>query len=280
MWLAEKTVWPYRFRQGRSALIVSMPHVGTFVPRSVGRELGDCAALRSDTDWHLPRLYDFLEDLDATVIAANYSRYVIDVNRPPDGANLYPGRDTPKLCPTDTFSGEPLYRQGEPGPDEIARRLAVVWQPYHARLDREIARVREIHGRVVLWDAHSIVSVEPRLFEGRLPDFNLGTADGASCDPLLAEKLVSALKQHSRYTAVLNGRFKGGYITRRYGDPAGGVQAIQLEMVMANYMGEKPPFGFREDLAQPVRAILRELLRIAAAYPATSTGSEARPLLR
>jgi N-formylglutamate deformylase len=279
MWFAEKTVSPYRFRQGRSALIVSMPHVGTFVPHSIGRELSDCAALRGDTDWHLPRLYDFLDELDATVIAANYSRYVIDVNRPPDGANLYPGRDTPKLCPTDTFSREPLYRAGEPSADEIARRLATIWQPYHARLDRETDRVREIHGRAVLWDAHSIVSVEPRLFEGRLPDFNLGTADGASCDPSLAERLVSALKQHSQYTAVLNGRFKGGYITRRYGDPGNGVQAIQLEMVMANYMAEKPPFAFRDELARPVRAILRELLRIAAAHPGRSTRSPARPLV-
>jgi N-formylglutamate deformylase len=280
MWFAEKTVWPYRFRQGRGALIVSMPHVGTFVPHSVGRELSDCAALRSDTDWHLPKLYDFLADLDATVIAANYSRYVIDVNRPPDGANLYPGRDTPKLCPTDTFSREPLYLKGEPSADEIARRLALIWQPYHARIDREIARVREMHGKAILWDAHSIVSVEPRLFEGRLTDFNLGTADGASCDPVLADRLVSALKQHAGYTSVLNGRFKGGYITRRYGDPAAGVQAIQLEMVMANYMEEKAPFAFREDLAAPVRAILRELLQVAAAHPVPSTGSGDRTLVR
>src|SRR6476659_3852912 len=180
MLLSEHTVWPYRYRHGTSALIVSMPHVGTFIPHGVGSALSDCAARRPDTDWHLPRLYDFLGELGATVIVANLSRYVIDVNRPPDGANLYPGRDTPRLCPTDTFDQRPLYRDEGPGEEEIARRRDAVWSPYHRRLEREIDRVRAEHGIAVLWDAHSIVSVAPRLFEGKLPDFNLGTADGAS----------------------------------------------------------------------------------------------------
>jgi N-formylglutamate amidohydrolase len=184
--------------------------------------LNDCAARRADTDWHLPRLYDFAGELDATVVAARFSRYVIDVNRPPDGANLYPGRDTPKLCPGDTFDRQPLYRQAEPGAAEIERRVAAIWRPYHARLQREIARVVAEHGVAVLWDAHSIVSVAPRLFDGRLADFNLGTAGGASCDAALAKSLVDALRRHAGYSAVLDGRFKGGHITRAYGDPARG----------------------------------------------------------
>jgi N-formylglutamate deformylase len=263
MFLSERCVWPYRYRRGSGRLIVSMPHVGTFVAHTVGRTLNDCAVQRPDTDWHLPRLYDFLGALDATVIAANYSRYVIDVNRPPDGANLYPGRDTPKLCPTDTFDRRPLYRNGEPAANEIARRVENIWRPYHRRLEKEIARVRSEHGVAVLWDAHSIVSRAPRLFAGRLHDFNLGTADGASCDAALAQSLLDSLRQHPEFTAVLDGRFKGGHITRRYGRPADGIHAIQLEMAEALYMDETSPYTFREPLARRIRPMLRELLEIA-----------------
>lgn len=260
MMLAEGCVWAYRYRRGPSALIVSMPHVGTFIPRGVGRGLTDCAARRPDTDWHLPRLYGFVEELGATVIEATHSRYVVDVNRPPDGTNLYPGRDTPRLCPIDTFHSEPLYREREPGAGEISRRVDAVWRPYHRRLAAEIDRVRAEHGVAMLWDAHSIVSVAPRLFDGRLADFNLGTADGTSCDRGLARSLADALARHHGHTSVLDGRFKGGYITRRYGSPQDGVHAIQLEMAEAVYMDEAPPYAFRPDLAARVEPILREQL--------------------
>jgi N-formylglutamate deformylase len=272
--LSEKTVPPYRYRFGTGALIVSMPHVGTFVPHSVGKALSDCAAQRADTDWHLPRLYDFLEEIDATVITATHSRYVIDVNRPPDGANLYPGRDTPKLCPTDTFDQQPLYRGGEPSAAEIEARLASIWHPYHRRLEREIARVKALHGVAMLWDAHSIVAVSPRLFDGRLADFNLGTADNTSCDPALAESLLVALQRHGRYRSVLNGRFKGGFITRRHGNPKAGVHAIQLEMAEENYMDETSPFTFREERAAQVRPILREQLAIVVEWASTASGAK------
>jgi N-formylglutamate deformylase len=264
MFLSERTVAPYHYRRGSSALIVSMPHVGTFIPHSVGASLSDCAARRPDTDWHLPRLYDFVHELGATVVVATHSRYVVDVNRPPDGANLYPGQDTPRLCPIDTFHSEPLYRDGvEPSRGEIERRLELVWHPYHRRLGQEVERVRAEHGAVVLWDAHSIVSEVPRLFEGRLPDFNLGTAGGASCDPALARSLLGALSRHAGYTAVLDGRFKGGFITRRFGAPGRGVHAVQLEMAESVYMEERSPYAFRRDLAENVRPILRELLQLA-----------------
>jgi N-formylglutamate deformylase len=263
MFLSERTVWPYRYRRGSSPLIVSMPHVGTFIPWSVGKSLGECAARRPDTDWHLPRLYDFVEGLDATVIIANYSRYVVDVNRPPDGADLYPGQDTPRLCPVDTFDRQPLYRDGDPDDTEIAGRVERVWRPYHRRIEREIARVKNEHGVALLWDAHSITSEVPRLFPGRLAHFNLGTADNTSCDPALAEALLVAFRRHSGHSSVLNGRFKGGYITRRYGRPADGVHAIQLEIAESVYMDEVCPYAFRDDLAGRVRPILEEQLRIA-----------------
>ena len=261
MFLSERTVWPYRYRRGSSALIISMPHVGTFVPHAIGKTLADVAARRDDTDWHLPRLYNFLDELDATVIAATHSRYVVDLNRPPDGTNLYPGRDTPRLCPIDTFHSEPLYRAGaEP---DAKPRLQGVWNPYHRRLAAEIARVRAEHGVALLWDAHSIVSEAPRLFEGRLKDFNLGTADGKSCDPALASALLVALSRHQPFSSVLNGRFKGGFITRHYGNPAGGVHAVQMEMAEAIYMDEATPYTFRNDRAAAIRPILAEQLRIA-----------------
>ena len=266
MFFSEGTVWPYRYRRGSSPLVVSMPHVGTFVPRSVGRQLTDCAVRRPDTDWHLPRLYDFLPELGATAIQATHSRYVVDLNRPPDGSNLYPGRDTPRLCPIDTFHSEPLYREGDPDEAEIGRRVQRVWRPYHRRLAAELARVRDEHGIAILWDAHSIVSVAPRLFEGRLADFNLGTADGASCDRELAEALAAALSRHPGYTSVLNGRFKGGYITRQYGAPSQGVHAVQLEMAEAVYMQETSPYTFVSERAAAVSRILREQFDIALAW--------------
>ncbi len=264
MILSEHSVAPFRLRRGTSPLVVSMPHAGTFVPHSVGRHFSDVAALRPDTDWHMPRLYDFLEAIGATIIVATHSRYVVDVNRPPGGENLYPGRDTPRLCPIDTFDCTPLYRDGfAPSEDEIEARVAAIWKPYHRSLEREIARVRGEHGVAVLWDAHSIVSRAPRLFEGRLADFNLGTADDASCDPALSRALLAALERHRDFTAVLNGRFKGGYITRHYGKPADSIYAVQLEMAQCLYMDEAAPYAFREDRAQRIRPILRELLEIA-----------------
>jgi N-formylglutamate deformylase len=268
MLYAEKTVPPYLYRRGSSALVVSFPHVGTFVPHSVARTLTDCAARRPDTDWHLPKLYDFVRELDATTLVATHSRYFIDVNRPPDGANLYPGQDTPRLCPIDTFDSQPLYRTGEPSAEEIGRRLGVVWHPYHRRLERELERVRAEHGRAILWDAHSIVAEVPRLFPGRLPDLNLGTADGASCDPALGRALLEAAGRHGQYTSVLNGRFKGGYITRCFGAPDRGIHAVQLEMVCDTYMQETSPYTFQRGKAERVRPALREMLEIAARFGA------------
>lgn len=260
---------PYRFRAGSSPLVVSMPHVGTIIPPALSRPMALAAARRPDTDWHLPRLYDFLEELGASVLAATFSRYVVDLNRPPDDQSLYPGRVTTGLVPAETFDGDSLYREGEsPDAAQVAQRLRAYWQPYHRRLADTLRHVRERHGIALLWDAHSIVSVAPRLFEGRLADFNLGTADATSCDPALARTLHDALRRHSGYTAVLDGRFKGGFITRQYGRPADGIHAIQLEMSECIYMHEQCPFTFREDLAREVRPILREQLEIALRWTA------------
>lgn len=251
----------FRFTQGSSPLLISMPHVGTHLPDALARRMMPIARSVPDTDWHLERLYDFATQLGASLLAGTHSRYVIDLNRPPDDANLYPGRDTTGLCPIDTFAKQPLYRIGEePDATEIRDRVRVYWKPYHNALQAELTRLREVHGVALLWDAHSIASRVPRFFAGRLPDFNLGTADGRSCLAPIGAKMLGIAQAAAGYTSVLNGRFKGGYITRTYGDPTAGVQAVQLELSEITYMDEPPPFGFREDLATTVRPHLRAML--------------------
>lgn len=247
--------------RGTTPLVVSFPHAGTEIPSSIARRMTPAALLRADTDWHLPQLYGFADGMGASTVVPRHSRYVIDLNRPPEDTNLYPGQDTTGLVPLDTFRKEPLYAPGEePGADEIAERRARWWQPYHDALAAELARVRDAHGVVVLWDAHSIASVLPRFFEGRLADLNLGTADGRSCAPAVQAAAVAVLEAQHEFSYVTNGRFKGGHITRRYGRPDERVHALQLEMCHATYMDEAPPFGLRPDLAARVQPVLRALL--------------------
>ena len=250
----------YRYRQGRTPLVVSMPHTGTHIPEWLAPRLSSAARALPDTDWHLERLYDFLDDLGASVLVATHSRYVVDLNRPPDNANLYPGQDTTGVVPLDTFHREPLYLPGFPPSDEeVGKRIETYWRPYHERLQQALAEAKAEHGYALLWDAHSIFSVLPRFFRGKLTDFNLGTADGKSCAPGIGEALAKAVEG---YSVVLNGRFKGGYITRRYGDPANGVHAVQLELSEATYMDETSPYRLRESLARELRPQLRTLLEL------------------
>jgi N-formylglutamate deformylase len=252
---------PLRFRTGTAPLLVSMPHVGTHVPRELAARMTDAALALPDTDWHLERLYDFLDALRASVLIATHSRYVVDLNRPPDNANLYPGQDTTGLVPVDTFARAPVYRSGaEPTEAEIAARVERYWQPYHARLAAELDRLRAAHGYALLWDAHSIASEVPRFFAGRLPDLNLGTAGGASCAGAIEEAVGAAAQRATGYSAALNGRFTGGYITRRYGRPGERVHAIQLELAEITYMDEAPPFGFDLARAARLRPHLRAML--------------------
>jgi len=254
---------PFRFRQGTAPLLVSMPHVGTHVPPALAARLTDEACHVPDTDWHLERLYGFADTLGASVLVATHSRYVIDLNRPPDGASLYPGQSVTGLCPVDTFDDTPLYRDPAdlPGEAEIAARRDAIWHPYHARLAEELARIRAAHGIAMLWDAHSIRSVLPRFFDGRLPDLNLGTGKGTSCDPALAEQLLGIAQSAAGYTSVLNGRFTGGYITRQYGRPQDRVHAVQLEMTQSSYMQEALPFDYLPEVAGRVQPHLQRMLQ-------------------
>jgi N-formylglutamate deformylase len=268
---------PFRFRQGTRPLLISMPHVGTHVPPALAARLTDEAQRVPDTDWHLERLYDFADALGASVLVATHSRFVIDLNRPPDGASLYPGQSVTGLCPVDLFDDQPLYRDlaDVPAEAEIAERREAIWAPYHAQLAQELARMKAQHGVAALWDAHSIRSVVPRFFEGRLPDLNLGTADGASCAPALAEQLLAIGQSAPGYTAVLNGRFKGGHITRQYGKPAQGIHAVQLEMTQRSYMQESWPFDYLPDVAAGVQPHVHKMLEAVLAF-VEAQGREAR----
>ncbi|MCU0897141.1 MAG: N-formylglutamate deformylase [Burkholderiales bacterium] len=257
---------PYRFRAGRAPLLVSIPHLGTHVPPEVASRLTPAALALPDTDWHLDRLYDFVDELGASVLMATHSRYVVDLNRAPDDASLYPGQDVTGLVPVDTFAREPLYAAGLPDEAEVAARRERYWRPYHDRLAAELARLRERHGYALLWDAHSIASRVPRFFEGRLPDFNLGTGGGTAADPALAGALLAAATSAHGYSAVLDGRFKGGYITRRYGDPANRIHAIQLELAQETYMQEAPPYAFDDARAARLRPHLRGLVETLIAW--------------
>jgi len=250
----------YTLHRGTAPLLISLPHDGTALPDEIATRLTSAARRVPDTDWHVSRLYAFARDFGASMIVPKYSRYVVDLNRPPDDISLYPGQNTTGLCPTVEFSGAPVYlAERAPAVEETAQRVETYWRPYHAALIEEIARIKAVHGRVVLWEGHSIRSVVPFLFDGRLPDFNLGTAAGASCSPNLQRRLEAVLAAQKKYTFVVNGRFKGGYVTRHYGDPAHGVDAVQLELAQLNYMDEES-FEYLTPLAQQVQALIHVLL--------------------
>lgn len=258
---------PCVFHAGTRPLLISMPHVGTHIPAEIASRLTPQARQVHDTDWHLDRLYAFAKQMGASILQATHSRYVVDLNRPPDGASLYPGQNVTGLCPVDAFDSTPLYMDGT-GPDgqEISSRRAAFWSPYHDQLAKELSRMKALHGVAMLWDAHSIRSVVPRFFEGKLPDFNLGTADGLSCDPVLAQQLLAIAQAAPGYTAVLNGRFKGGHITRHYGQPSSNVHAVQLEMTQCSYMQESMPFDYLPERAERTQPTLRAMLEAVLAY--------------
>lgn len=254
----------FQLRPGCVPLLVSIPHMGTDIPEPLRAAYAPRALAAEDTDWHLDRLYAFAHALGASVLQPALSRYVIDLNRPPDDAPMYPGASNTELCPTRFFTGDPLYRDGAaPTPGERARRREQYWLPYHDALQRELARLRREHGFALLWDAHSIRSEIPWLFDGVLPDLNIGTADGRSAHASVTQAVANAAARAGGVTHVVNGRFKGGYITRHYGRPEEGVHAVQLEMVQKLYMREAPPFDWDEARAAAIEPVLRDMVEAA-----------------
>ncbi len=247
-------------------LILSLPHGGTELPDGLRRRLTAVGRTLPDTDWHIDRLYALAENLPVTTVQAVFSRYVIDLNRDPSSASLYPGRATTDLVPTTTFAGDPLYLDGEePDGTEIEERRRTCFDGYHQALAAQIERVKAAHGLALLYDCHSIRSRVPRLFADELPTLNLGTNDGKSCAPALEQALTAAMAA-SACSHVTNGRFKGGWITRHYGNPAGHVHAVQMELAQRAYMHEDPPYAYDHDEAQGLQPTLLGLLEIMLAF--------------
>lgn len=250
----------FELERGLTPLLVSLPHVGTFIPESLRGDYDKDALALEDTDWYLDDIYDFTAEMGASRIVPRVSRYVIDLNRPPQDEPMYASANNTELCPTRSFAGKPLYRAGRgPSAEEIARRRARYWQPYHDAIAAELARLRTEHGHALLLDGHSIRSRLPWLFEGKLPDLNLGTAGGLSCSLELREDLGKVLMGATRYTHAVDGRFRGGYITRHYGRPGMGVHAVQIEMCWSCYMAESAPYEVDEARAVFLRPVLREI---------------------
>jgi N-formylglutamate deformylase len=249
---------------GDSPLIVSMPHSGLALSDGLHARLTERAAALPDTDWHIPELYDFIDALGASVIKANYSRYVADLNRDPSGASLYPGQATTDLVPETLFDGEPIYRDGQaPGAAEINSRRDAFHTPYHTRLGALLDETRARHGYAVLWDAHSIASEVPRLFDGKLHDLNLGTNSGASCDASVERSATRIMAAQSAFAIISNGRFKGGWITRAYGKPDQNIHALQMEIAQSAYMTEGAPWAFDETKADRLRPVLKDIISAA-----------------
>lgn len=246
----------YEFHGGDSPLLVSVPHDGRLLPRDMKGQMTEAGLALPDTDWHVARLYGFVKDLGASMIVARYSRYVVDLNRPADDAALYPGQLVTGLCPRRTFDGGEIYRADVT--IDTGDRIRRYWRPYHDRIRHTLAGLRREHGRALLWDAHSIASRVPALFDGELPVLNIGTYDGRSCAPSIAAT-VARIAAESPHEAVVDARFKGGYITRHYGDPAGGVHAMQLEIAQRAYMDEATG-DYDEARASHLADTLRALL--------------------
>jgi len=246
----------YSFHQGVSPLLVSVPHDGRELPRSIAASMTDAGRALPDTDWHVARLYEFSKEIGASMIVANYSRYVIDLNRPADDTSMYEGQRSTGLCPLQTFDGRDLY-PGDASID-IEDRLARYWRPYHDKMQHVLEACRDSHGHALLWDAHSITSRMPTLFDGELPVLNIGTYDGRSCATSLSDAVLS-VAQESPYDVVFNARFKGGYTTRHYGRPAQNVHAIQLELAQRAYMDEQTR-EYDDEKASQLRDTLRRML--------------------
>ena len=248
----------FRFQPGELPLLISVPHDGRELPGDMQARMTDAGLSIPDTDWHVAKLYEFAVDMGANILVANYSRYVVDLNRSADDAALYPGQVATGLCPLQTFAGESIYSSGSVDESEKAQRIEKYWQPYHTHIHDTLDALREKHGFALLWDAHSIPSVVPRLFDGELPELNLGSNHGGSCVQSI-EEAVAAVATASSHSTAINGRFKGGYITRHYGDPENGIHALQLEIAQRAYMDEQTA-TFDSAKATVLQDNLREML--------------------
>jgi len=252
----------FSYQQGNSPIIVSFPHDGVLLPVEIKEHFNALGQQVPDTDWFVNQLYNFLPELDVSFFIPEFSRYVVDLNRSSQGGSLYPGQYETSVCPVATFDDEAIYNVGkEPDAGEIQRRIATYWQPYHDHIQSEIVRVKALHGYAILWDAHSIRGVVPQLFEGVLPELNFGTAAGTSCTPDILKRVTDIAHAQTHFSVVENARFKGGYITRNYGNPDGNVHTIQLEINQSIYMSDNQAATLDEDKCERLRPLLKQFFK-------------------
>ncbi len=255
------------FHRGDKPLLITMPHTGTAIPPHIAERLTDEARTVPDTDWHIDKLYSFARQMGASILQAKWSRYVVDLNRPPNDSSLYPGQATTGLCPVNRFDGGNIYADGyAPDPGEIAARREAYWQPWHNKLQQTLSEMREQFPTVVMWDAHSIRSELPQFFSGKLPDFNIGTNDGTSCHPGLEQQIMHIARQSPPFTVVSNGRYKGGYNTRHYAQPDAGIYTLQMELTQCAYMQEVAPWDWQPQKALPLQNALQQMLSAAIEF--------------
>jgi N-formylglutamate deformylase len=245
------------------SILISVPHCGTAFPSELKNQYKpELIQSPDDTDWFVDGLYDFAPSLGITMIAANYSRWVVDLNRDPQSKPLYSdGRVITGLCPTTNFLGEPIYKdeRKEISSDEINNRVSQYYKPYHQKIESELIRLHQKFGKVLLWDCHSIRQFVPSIHSERFPDLILGNADGTSASSLLIDVAVDSL-QTSGFSFSHNHPFKGGYITRHYGAPKKNVHALQLEMSKVNYMDDAET-NFDSARARKVQTALKKVFQ-------------------
>lgn len=264
---------PVEVTRGSSPIVLGLPHTGTFVPDAVAASLNDNGRTLADTDWHIDRLYDGLLE-GVTTVRATFHRYVIDANRDPSGISLYPGQNTTTLVPLTDFDGLDIWNI-PPQAEEVTARCAEFHAPYHDALRVELSRVRELHGIAILYDCHSIRSNIPFLFDGTLPDFNIGSSLGATCDPRVGAATAAICEAAEGYSSIQNGRFKGGWTTRHYGKPSTGIHAIQMELAQSTYLSdEAPPWAYDTEKAARLRPHLSDILTTLADLAPTLGGTK------
>ncbi len=252
----------FSFHSGSTPLLVSVPHAGTNVPDKIFGRFTSAAKKLPDTDWHVTRLYEFAKEMGASVLSANYSRYVVDLNRAPDDKQLYEQQTSTGLIPMTLFDGSPLYVDQEPLSEEDKQdRIDTYWRPYHSKLSEVLTQLKETHGYALLYDAHSIASRVPNLFKGKLPDLNLGTANAESCAQEIGYAIAQVIRS-GEFTSTINGRFVGGYITRYYGKPAKDIHAVQMELAQSTYLNEEEEYAYNEEKAEKLTPKLREVLTV------------------
>ncbi len=250
----------FNFIKGNSPLLISSPHSGSFIPEDIAKNMTSLGRASTDSDWHVDELYGFSIEMGASLLSATHSRYVIDLNRPHDDQNLYPGQDTTSLAPVDSFTKESLYLSTNPTEAEVELRVQKYWQPYHDKIASTLAEIKKEFGYALLWDAHSIRSEVPRFFQGKLPDMNLGTANGSSCANELAQVLLDDARGQTDFSYDLNGRFKGGHITRHYGNPKQNIHVVQLEQSQLTYMNEDSPFNLMDEKVAGCTPLLKKFI--------------------